>query len=102
MCAKSCEACTCKRQEFWRETHTSLWLLIGRIVSLTREERSFALLIGRYLFFSLVKNIVRSFDWLELIRRSFSLRIHLSMYKIKEGTVSTPICAFFARKSEKI
>ena len=27
-----------KRREFWRETHTPLWLLIGRIIFLTREK----------------------------------------------------------------
>ena len=30
-----------KRRHFWRETHTPLWLLIGRIVFLTREKTSF-------------------------------------------------------------
>ena len=54
-----------KKAQFWRETHTPLWLLIGRIIFLTREETSFAILIGR--IFSRVKTIVRSSDWLELI-----------------------------------
>ena len=35
-----------KRKEFWRETRTPLWLLIGRIIFLTLE-----------------KNIVRDCDW---------------------------------------
>ena len=35
-----------KRREFWRETRTPLWLLIGRIIFLTREKTSFAILIG--------------------------------------------------------
>ena len=39
-----------KRREFRRETHTPLWLLIGRIT-----------------LFSSVKTVVCSFDWLELI-----------------------------------
>ena len=39
-----------KRREFRRETHTPLWLLIGRII-----------------LFSSVKTVVRSSDWLELI-----------------------------------
>ena len=30
-----------KRRHFWRETHTPLWLLIGRIIFLTREKTSF-------------------------------------------------------------
>ena len=37
--------------EFWRETHTPLWPLIGRIIFLTREKTSFAILIGRIIFF---------------------------------------------------
>ena len=40
-----------KRREFKRETHTPLWLLIGRIIFLTREKTSFAILIGRIIFF---------------------------------------------------
>ena len=36
----------CKRREFRREIHTPPWLLIGRIIFLTREKRSFAPLIG--------------------------------------------------------
>ena len=36
-----------KRREFWRETHTPLWLLIGRIIFLTREKTSFAIPIRR-------------------------------------------------------
>ena len=34
-----------KRPEFWCECHTPLWLVIGRIIFLTREETSFAPLI---------------------------------------------------------
>ena len=56
-----------KRQEFWRKTHTPLWLLIGRIIFLTLEKTSFAIVIGLFFFFVRVKNIVRSSDWLELI-----------------------------------
>jgi len=45
--------CAYKRREFWRETHTPLWLLIGRIiVKLT----SFAILIGRIIFFTCEKH----------------------------------------------
>ena len=36
-----------RRQEFWRETHTPLSPLIGRIIFLTRD------LIGRIIFFHL-------------------------------------------------
>ena len=39
-----------KRRESWRETHTPLWLLIGRIIFITREKTSFAILIGRIIF----------------------------------------------------
>ena len=43
-----------KRREFWREIHTPLWLLIGRIFFLTREKKkkTFAILIGRIIFFT--------------------------------------------------
>ena len=53
--------------EFWRKTHTPLWLLIGRIIFLTLEKTSFAIVIGLFFCFVRVKNIVRSSDWLELI-----------------------------------
>ena len=44
-----------KRQEFWRETHTPLWPLIGRIIFLTREKSSYAILIRRIIFFTYEK-----------------------------------------------
>ena len=50
-CVRSGAASCNKRREFWRETHTPLWLLIGRIIFLTREKTSFAILIGRIIFF---------------------------------------------------
>ena len=51
-CVRSRAASCKKRLEFWRETHTPLWLLIGRIIFLTREKTSFAILIGRVIFFT--------------------------------------------------
>ena len=55
-------------QEIWRETHTPLWLLIGRIFLLTREKNIVRDSDWTYhFFFSRVKTIVRSSDWLELI-----------------------------------
>ena len=66
MCAKRRSASCKKRREFWRDTHTPLWLLIGRIIFLTFEKTSFAILIGRIIFFH-VKTIVYSSDWLELV-----------------------------------
>ena len=51
-CVRSGAASCIKRREFWRETHTPLWLLIGRIVFLTREKTSFAILIGLSFFFT--------------------------------------------------
>ena len=63
---RSAAASCNKRREFWRETQTPLWLLIGRIIFLPREKTSFAILIGRIIF-ARVKTIVRSSDWLELI-----------------------------------
>ena len=57
-----CGAASCnKRPEFWRETYTPLWLLIGRIIFLTREKTSFAILIGLIIFLR-VKTIVCSSD----------------------------------------
>ena len=29
----------CAKRKFWRKTHTPLWLLIGRIIFLTREKK---------------------------------------------------------------
>ena len=51
-CVRSGVASCNKRREFWHETHTPLWLLIGRIIFLTREKTSFAILIGRIIFFT--------------------------------------------------
>ena len=51
-CVQSGAASCNKRQEFRRETRTSLWLLIGRISFLTREKTSFAILTGRIIFFT--------------------------------------------------
>ena len=51
-CVRSGAARCNKRREFWRDTHTPLWLLIGRIIFLTREKTSFAILIGRIIFFT--------------------------------------------------
>ena len=45
-----------KRQEFWCETHTPLWLLIACIIFLTLEKVFFAILIGGILY-SQLKNI---------------------------------------------
>ena len=45
-CVRSGAASCNIRREFWRETHTPLWPLIGRIIFLTREKTSFAILIG--------------------------------------------------------
>ena len=58
-----------KRQEFWRKTHTPLWLLIGRIIFLTLEKTSFAIVIGLFSFFTCKKH--RSLLWL--------VRTHLRM-----------------------
>ena len=50
MCAKQRSASCNKRQEFWHETHTPLWLQIGHIIFLTCENTSFAILIRRIIF----------------------------------------------------
>ena len=62
MCAKRRSASCKKRREFLRETHTPLWLLIGRIILLTCEKTSFAILIGRIIFFTCEKH--SSLPWL--------------------------------------
>ena len=82
-----------RRQEFWRETHTPLWLLIGRTIFLTPPEKAlFAIVIGLFFFFSRVKNIVRSSDWLELIcvwRFVISFQwVYLSMYTLYRGDLT--------------
>ena len=66
MCANECAASCNNRREFRRETHTPLWLLIGRIIFLTREKHRSRFWLD-VSFFSRVKTIVRSSDWLELI-----------------------------------
>ena len=66
-CVRSGAASCNKRREFWRETHTPLWLqvLIERIIFLTGEKTSFAILIGGIIFFTCEKH--RSLLWLELL-----------------------------------
>ena len=86
-CVRSRAASCNKRREFWRETHTPLWLLIGRITFLTREKTSFAILIGRIIFFTCENH--RSVLW--LTRTNLRTKIYdiafrwvfLSMYIIK-------------------
>ena len=88
MCAKRRSASCKKRQEFWRETHTPLWLLIGRIIILTCEKTSFAILIGRIIFFTCENH--SSLLW--LARTHLRIKIYnttfwwvfLSMYIIKQ------------------
>ena len=67
-----------ERQEFWRENHTPLWLLIGRIIFLIREKTSFAILIGRRSRLSLAKTHLR----MKIYDIAFSW-VFLSMYIIK-------------------
>ena len=46
VCEEALQAASAyKRREFWRETHTPLWPMIGRIIFLTREKTSFAILM---------------------------------------------------------
>ena len=65
MCVKRRSASYKKRLEFWRETNTPLWLLIGRIIFLTCEKSLVRDSDWTYHFFSRVKTIVHSSDWLE-------------------------------------
>ena len=65
---RSCAASCNKRLEFWRETHTPLWLRFWLDVSFfshVKKHRSWFWLDVS--FFSRVKTIARSSDWLELI-----------------------------------
>ena len=61
-CVRSGAASCNERRAFWRETHTPLWLLIGRIIFPTHEITSFAILIGCIIFFMCEKH--RSLLWL--------------------------------------
>ena len=72
MCAKRRSASCKKRRIFWRETHTPLWLLIGRIIFLTiwillkQLFLSPSWPLNQYYIlthFSTWKNIVRDSDW---------------------------------------
>ena len=51
-CVRSGPASCNKWPQFWHETHTPLWLLIGRITFFTREKTLFAILIGCVIFFT--------------------------------------------------
>ena len=92
MCAKRRPASCKKRREFWRETHTPLWLLIGRIIFLTCEKTSFAILIGRIIFFTCENH--SSLLW--LARTHLRIKIYntafwwvfLSMYIINHHIIS--------------
>ena len=44
------------RREFWRETRTLLWLLIERIIFLSRDKTSFVILIGCIVVFTYKKH----------------------------------------------
>ena len=89
-CVRSGAASCNKRRQFWRETRTPLWLLIGRIIFLTREKPLFAILIGRIVFFTCENH--RSLLW--LARTNLRTKIYdiafwwvfLSMYIIKGVT----------------
>ena len=77
-----------KRREFWRETQTPLWLLIGRTTFLTCEKTSFVILIGHIMFFTCENH--RSLPW--LARTNLRTKIYdiafwwvfLSMYIINK------------------
>ena len=86
-CLRSDAASCDKRREFWRETQTPLWPLIGRIIFLKREITSFV--IGDIIFFTSENH--RSLLW--LARTSLRTKIYdiafwwvfLSMYIIKDN-----------------
>ena len=75
-CVRSGAASCNKRREFWRETHTPLWLLIGRIIFLTCENHRSLLWLARTNLRTKIYDI--AFWW-----------VLLSMY-IFRSTVPTP------------
>ena len=85
----NCAASANKRRKFWRETHTPLWPLIGRIIFLISEKTSFAILIGRIIYFMCESH--RSLFWLARIHlrmKSYDIAfrwVFLSMYITGEG-----------------
>ena len=86
MCARRRSASCKKRREFWRETHTPLWLLIGRIIFLTCEKTSFAILIGCIFFFTCENHssllwLARTHLRIKIYNKTFWW-VFLSMYNI--------------------
>ena len=67
-----------KKREFWRETHTPLRLLTGRIIFLTREKTSFASPVGRIIFSTCEKHC--SLFW--LARTHLSMKLHYTAWWI--------------------
>ena len=68
-----------QRREFWAETHTPLWLLIRRIIFVTRKKISFTILIERITFFT--SETPRSLLWLARnhLRMNFSVSKSVSI-----------------------
>ena len=83
--------CVANCERLWKagilgQAHTPLWLLIGRIIFLTREKTSFAILIGLIILFTCENH--RSFLWLartHLLMNVYDIAfwwVFLSMYRI--------------------
>ena len=70
-----------KRQEFWRKTHTPLWLLIGCIIFLPHEKTSLAILIGCIIFFTCENHHLLLWLARTQIRHSFLVSISQHVYK---------------------
>lgn len=87
-----------KRQEFWHETHTPLWVLIGHIIFLTCGKTSFAILIWGTIFFTCEKH--HSLLWLARtylrMKNDIAFQwVYLSTYVIKAYFLQYYKCFFF-------
>ena len=89
ICKEALQAASAyKRREFWRETHTPLWLMIGRIIHVKITSSRFLLDVSS---FSRVETIALSSDWLEIIcdwKFTTYLWVFLSMYTINSQTTA--------------
>ena len=83
-CVRSGAASCNKRREFWRETHTPLWLLIGRIIFFTCENHRSLLWLARANLRTKIYDI--AFWW-----------VFLSMYIIKTNIGCLSFRLFYRR-----
>ena len=83
-----------RRQEFWRETHIPLWLLIGRIIFLTIEKKDLSRLWLDVSIFFFTCEKYRSLLWLARshlrmkIFHIFSVSISQYLYTLYRGDLT--------------